>query len=295
MSIAAWPLHPPPGMAMRSLDKVTVSFGLVSIPAKIYSTNERSEQIHFHMLHAKDHARIRQQLICEKEGKPVDRDEIVKGYEYKKGKYVELTGEELDALEAQASNAVDIQEFVPLGAVDPIYVDRSYYIGPDKGGERAYALLTKAMRKSALAGVAMYAARGKSYVVLVRPFENGLVMHQLRYPSEIKDWEQVPIGDLPRVKDAELDLAEKVIAQIATDTFDPSKYKDVVKGRVKKAIADKLKGKEIEAPEPAEKGEVVDLMEALKATLGARKPSRKAHGARAARRRSTAKRTRKRR
>jgi DNA end-binding protein Ku len=272
-------------MAIRALDKVTISFGLVSIPTKIYSTNEPTEHIHFRMLHADDKKPVQQQWVCSKDGEVVERSEIIKGYEYKKGKFVEMTDEELDAVAQQASDAIDIQEFVPLEAVDPIYVDRTYYLGPDKGGERAYALLTRAMKKSQLAGVASYAARGKAYIVLVRPFENGLLMHQLRYPDEIKPWEEVPLGELPRVKENELELAEKVIAQLATDEFHPERYKDVVKARLKKAIAAKLEGEEITAPEPKAAGEVVDLMEALKATLGGKRGgARQAGGARAARR-----------
>lgn len=277
-------MHVDASMATRAIDKVTISFGLVSIPTKLYSTSEPSKDLSFHLLHAKDHARVKQQWICSKDGETVTRDEMVKGYEYKKGKFVELTEEELDALEAQASNTIDIQEFVPLSAVDPIYVDRSYYLGPDRGGERAYALLARAMDRAQLAGVASYAARGKAYVVLVRPFENGLLMHQLRYPDEIKAWDEVPLGTLPRVRDAELDLAGKVIAQISKDEFEPAKYRDVVKERVKDAIERKLEGEEIEVPEPASKAEVVDLMEALKATLGGRREPARAGGRRAARR-----------
>lgn len=272
-------------MPIRALDRVTISFGLVSIPTKIYSTNVPTEHVSFHLLHADDGARVQQQWICSKDGEVIGREEMIKGYEYKKGKYVELSEEELDALAQQASDAIDIQEFVPLEAVDPIYVDRTYYLGPDKGGERAYALLARAMKKADLAGVASYAARGKAYTVLVRPFENGLLMHQLRYPDEIKGWEEVPIGELPRVKEGELELAEKVIAQLATDRFRPERYHDVVKDRIKQAIRKKLDGKEIVAPEPTKPAQVVDLMEALKATLGGKRAGgREAGGRRAARR-----------
>ena len=261
-------------MATRALDKVTISFGLVSIPTKVYSSNEPGRQIHFHLLHAKDHARLEQQYVCKKEGEVVPRDEMIKGYEIKKGRYVELTDEELDALHAEASNTIEIQEFVPIGAVDPIYVDRTYYLGPDKGGERAYALLARAMREAELGGIAQYAARGKAYVVLVRAYRNGLLMHQLRYPDEIKDWDEVPVGKLPRVKESELSLAGKVIDQIAEEEFHPEKYRDVVRDRIREAIKKKAAGEEITAPEPPREAEVVDLMEALKASLGGPKRAR---------------------
>jgi DNA end-binding protein Ku len=156
-------------MPARSLDRVTISFGLVSIPTKVYTTNEPSEGISFHWLHAKDGARLEQQYVCSKDGEVVERDEMIKGYEYAKGKYVKLTKEELKALEETASNTIALDEFVPASAVDPIYFEKTYYLGPDQGGDHAYALLTRAMADGELVGVASYAARGKAYVVVVRP------------------------------------------------------------------------------------------------------------------------------
>jgi DNA end-binding protein Ku len=181
-----------------------------------------------------------------------------------------LSGDEIKALEAVASNAVDLEEFVPASALDPLYVEKSYYLGPDKGGERAYALLREAMIETGLVGIASYAARGKQYIVSVRPFKDGLIMHQLRYDQEIKDWKEVPLGDLPPVKEAELKLATQIIKQIAHETFEPKKYKDEVRERVMELIQGKIEGQEITAAPEAPQGKIIDLMEALKASLGAK-------------------------
>ena len=270
-------------MAVRALDRVTISFGLVSIPTRIYSTTKPSEDISFHLLHAKDGVRLKQQMVCPKDGEVVPRDETIRGFEYAKGKYVTLTEEELDALEAQASDAIEIREFVPMSAVDPIYVDRSYYLGPDKGGDKAFALLSRALAAADVAGVAQYAARGKAYVVLVRAFEDGLIMHQLRYPDEIRSYGEVGLPEHPRIKAGELELAGKVIEQLATDEFHPERYRDEVKERTRAALEKKRKsGEDITAPEPEPAVKVVDLMEALKQSLGERKPAKprraKRHG-----------------
>jgi len=253
-------------MATRSIDTATIAFGLVSIPVKIYSTNEPSHEIHFNLIHEGCGERLKQFYECPKHGK-VERADMTKGFELTKGNFVELSKDELKALEAVASDEVEIREFVPISAVDPILIDASYYMGPGKGGDRAYRLLRDALEHAELAGIAAYSARGKQYVVMVRPFEDGLVMHQLRYPDEVKAWSEVPIGKLPKPAASELGLATKIIDQLRHDTFDPGQYKDEVKGRVRKLIAKKAKGGEIVAPEEAPKPETVDLMAALKASL----------------------------
>lgn len=253
-------------MATRSIDTATIAFGLVSIPVKIYSTNEPSHEIHFNLIHEGCGERLKQFYECPEHGK-VERDEMTKGFELTKGNYVELSKEELKALEAVASDEIEIREFVPISAVDPLFVDASYYMGPGKGGDRAYRLLRDALEHAELAGIAAYSARGKQYVVMVRPFEDGLVMHQLRYPDEVKAWSEVPMGKLPKPAASELGLATKIIDQLRHDTFDPGQYKDEVKGRVRKLIAQKAKGGEIVAPEEAPRAEVTDLMAALKASL----------------------------
>lgn len=253
-------------MPARAIDTATIAFGLVSIPIKIYSTSEPSHEIHFHLIHEGCGERLKQQYVCPRHGE-VKRADMTKGYELTKGNFIELDKDELAALEAVASDEIAIREFVPAGAIDPIYVERTYYLGPDKGGERAYRLLHDALLDAELVGVAAYAARGKQYIVMVRPFENGLAMHQLRYADEVKPWSEVPLGKLPAAAPAELALASQIVGQLAHDSFDASAYEDEVKGRVRALIAKKAKGGEIVAAPEAPRPVVTDLMAALKASL----------------------------
>jgi DNA end-binding protein Ku len=255
-------------MPARSIGTATISFGLVSIPTKLYTTNETSGDIHFNMLHDADGARLRQQYICTKCNEVVDREHTVKGYEHAKGMYVVFTPDELKALDAVATQTIALEEFVPASAVDPLYVDKSYYLGPDKGGERAYKLIHDAMVETDLVGIASYSARGKQYVVCLRPYQNGLILHQLRYAQEVKPWAEVPVPDLPEIKPAELGLAKQIIQQIAHETFSPEKYKDEVQERMMQLINQKIEGQEITVAPEAPAGKVIDLMEALKASLG---------------------------
>jgi DNA end-binding protein Ku len=255
-------------MPARSIGTATISFGLVSIPTKLYTTNETGSDIHFNMLHDADGARLKQQYICTQCNEVVDREHTVKGFEHAKGQYVVFSPEEIKALDAVATQAIAIEEFVPASAVDPLWVEKSYYLGPDKGGERAYKLIHDAMIETGLVGVASYAARGKQYIVALRPFNNGLIMHQLRYAEEVKPWAEVPLPDLPELKPAELGLAKQIIQQIAHETFAPEKYKDDVQARMREMIAQKVEGQEITVAPEAPTGKVIDLMEALKASLG---------------------------
>lgn len=255
-------------MPARSIATATISFGLVSIPAKLYTTNETGSDIHFNMLHDADGARLKQQYICTQCNEIVDREHTVKGYEHVKGQYVVFTVEELKALDAVATQAIAIEEFVPAAAVDPLWVDKSYYIGPDKGGERAYKLIRDAMLETGLVGIASYSARGKQYIVALRPFNDGLIMHQLRYAEEVKPWSEVPLPEMPELKPAELGLAKQIIQQIAHETFAPEKYQDDVQARMRELIAKKVEGQEITMAPEAPAGKVIDLMEALKASLG---------------------------
>jgi DNA end-binding protein Ku len=255
-------------MPARSIGTATISFGLVSIPTKLYTTNETSGDIHFNMLHDADGARLKQQYICTKCNEIVDREHTVKGYEHAKGQYVVFTAEELKALDAVATQTIALEEFVPASAVDPLYVEKSYYLGPDKGGERAYKLIHDAMLETDLVGIASYSARGKQYIVCLRPFKEGLILHQLRYAQEVKDWGEVPLPQLPELKDAEISLAKQIIQQIAHETFSPDKYKDEVQERMMQLINQKVEGQEITVAPEAPAGKVIDLMEALKASLG---------------------------
>jgi len=255
-------------MTARSIGTATISFGLVSIPAKLYTTNETGSEIHFNMLHDADSARLKQQYICTQCNEIVDREHTVKGYEHAKGQYVVFSADELKALDAVATQAIAIEEFVPAAAVDPVWVEKSYYLGPDKGGERAYKLIRDAMLETGLVGIASYSARGKAYIVSLRPYNEGLIMHQLRYADEVKPWSEVPLPDLPELKPAELGLAKQIIQQIAHETFAPEKYKDDVQVRMRELIAKKVEGQEITMTPEAPTGRVIDLMEALKASLG---------------------------
>jgi DNA end-binding protein Ku len=266
-------------MSARAIASATVSFGLVSIPVKLYSSGESSTPITFNMLHKKCGSRLKQQYICSQDGEKVERADTVKGYEFSKGQYVTFTEEELKALEAKATQTIEITEFLPTSKVDPIHFDRSYYLGPDKGGDRAYQLLAKALNKSGRSALAKYAARGKQYLVLIRPFDRGLVMQQLRYHDEIRAFSEVPLGDAD-VKAPELKLALQIVDQAVSDTFRPKDYEDDVRKGIEQAIQRKVEGQEITAEPAAEpKAQVIDLMEALKASLGkspGRKPAKRA-------------------
>ena len=205
---------------------------------------------------------------------------MVKGYEFAKDQYVMFTPEELTALGEKATQTVEIDEFVPAESIDPIYYDKAYFLGPDKGGAKPYALLAESMRKSKQTAVGRYAARGKQYIVQLRPVPGGLVMQQLLYAPEVRTIEDVEIPEAP-VRDAELTLAQQLIAQISSPTFDPTKYEDDVKKRIEMAIEQKLEGQEIAVSPsvPEAGGQVIDLMEALKASLAkmpAKRPAAKA-------------------
>ena len=267
-------------MAARSIASLTVSFGLVSIPVKLFSATEASRQISFNLLHKDCGSRLRQQYFCVKEDVPVGRDQMVKGYEFAKDQYVMFSPDELKAMEEAGTHMAEIVEFVPLAAVDPVYFDKAYYIGPDKGGAKPYALLQKALLESERCAIGHWAARGKSYIVMIRPVANGLVMQQLLYADEVRSIGEIDIPKL-EVKETELKLAHKLIEQQSSDKFNPADYKDEVRARIEKAIEKKVEGQEITlADEPAGGGDkVIDLMEALRASLertGERKPAKRA-------------------
>ena len=259
-------------MTARSFASGTISFGLVTIPVKLYSTGESSSGIQLNMLHRKCGTRLKQQYICPTDDQVVGRDEMVKGYEYAKGQYVLFSEEELKALTPEPTNAIEITEFVPAEQVDPVYFEKSTYLGPDKGGDRPYRLLSQAMRETGRAAVARYAARGKDYLVLLRPYQDGLIMQQLRYEDEIRKFTEVPVAPA-EVKEPELRLAMQLIEQIAADEFHPEAYEDSVRKRTRELIDNKVQGQEIKAAPPeAPRAQIVDLMEALKASLSAAQP-----------------------
>ena len=227
----------------------------------------------FHLLNSETGSRLKQQYVDSGTGDIVPRKEMARGYEFAKGQYVILSDEEYKSLQEVASRHIELAEFVPMEKIDPIYFDKAYYVGPDKGGDRAYSLLAEAMRQTGLVGLARYAARGKQYLVLLRPRGDILVMQQLHYADEIKSAEEIGAPDAPEVEQRELDLAIKIIEQISTDKFAPEKFEDEVRARMLALIEQKIAGQEITAPpEAASEGVVIDLMEALKRSLGADAP-----------------------
>lgn len=252
----------------RAIASGTISFGLVAIPVKLFSTNESGARIQFNSIHAACGTRVRQQLYCPTDEVTVTRDELVKGYEFAKDQYVTFAPEELKEIEVPPTQSIDIKEFVPLDQVDPLYFEKAYYLGPDKGGAKPYALLSEAMKATGRAALARYAARGKDYLVLLRPFEEGIVMQQLRYSDEIRAFDDVD-SSAAAVDEAELALAVQLVEQIASDTFDPEEYSDGVKDRILAAIEQKIAGQEMTfATREEPKAQVIDLMAALKASLG---------------------------
>ncbi|HEY7194651.1 MAG TPA: Ku protein [Gemmatimonadales bacterium] len=277
-------------MAAHSIGSATVSFGLVSVPVQLFAAGESKAAVSFNMLHKKDGARLKQQYVCSKDGEKVERSDTVKGYEFQKGQYVTFTPEEIKALEEKATGAIDIVEFLPAAQVDRIWLDRTYYLGPDKGGERAYKLLAEALEQTKRVAIGQYAARGKQYLIMVRPVEGRLVMEQLRYADEIRAIAEVPVPKT-EVKKPELDLAVKLIDQAATEEFHPEKYKDNVRERIMEQIERKVEGKQItEEPEEAPKAKVLDLMQALKQSLaeGGTEAKAEARSAKPAKRRKVA-------
>ncbi len=265
-------------MSARAIGTATISFGLVSVPVKLYSSSESASSISFNWLHKKCGSRVKQQYMCPQDGETVEKEDMVKGYEFSKGQFVLFTPEELKALEEKATNSIDIGEFVPLAQVDRIFLEKAYFLGPDKGGERAYRLLGEALKETGRAALGQYAARGQQHLVLVRPMNGVLVMEQLHYADEVRATDEVPLGE-GDVKPAELQLATQLIEQSATDSFQPERYSDQVRVRVLEAIQRKVDGEEITA-EPAEApaAKIIDLMEALKASLAKGPAAPKAAG-----------------
>jgi DNA end-binding protein Ku len=255
-------------MAARSMGSLTISFGLIAIPVKLYTATQSEGAISFNLLHKGCGSRLRQQYVCIKEGKVVERDEMVKGYEFAKDQYVQFTPEEIKALEEVGTHAVEISEFVSVDSIDPVYYDKSYYLAPDKGAAKPYALLTKALAETNRCAIGRWAARGKAYIVMLRPVGDVLVLQQLRFAQEVRPASEV---EIPRqeVKAQELTLAKQLIEQQASEKFDPTAYVDDVRARIEAAIQRKVEGQEIsvsEAP-PEGAGKVIDLMEALRASL----------------------------
>ena len=257
-------------MSARAIGNANISFGLVAIPVKLYSAANSSAGISFNLLHAKCGSRLKQQYICPKEDNViVPREEMTKGYEFSKDQYVLFSPEELKALEEESTQTVDVTEFVPISQIDPVYYDKAYYLGPEKGGAKAYWLLSKALQQTGRVALAKYAARGKQYLVMIRPVDGGLVMQQLMYADEVRPISEVELGK-EDVKDSELKLATMLIEQRAVDRFHPEQYEDDVKKRIQGQLQKKIEtGQEISSSPKPKTGEVIDLMEALRRSLAA--------------------------
>jgi DNA end-binding protein Ku len=266
-------------MAARSIGSGTISFGLVSIPVRLYVATH-SESLSFNMLHEPCRSRIRQQLFCPTCERVIERSEIVKGYQVAKDQYVLFSDDELKALEAEANRAIEIQEFVPLAQVDPIYFENAHYLGPEKGADKAYRLLVQAMRDTGKVAVAQWTSHGKEHVVLIRAVENGLVMHALYYADEVRSLAEIATAaDGPAARPLEVELARKLIEQLSSDSFQPERYTDAHRGRVQALVEQKIAGEEVAATAEASapRAQVIDLMAALKESL-ARTPRQRGVG-----------------
>jgi DNA end-binding protein Ku len=256
----------------RAIASLTISFGLVAIPVKLYSATVASERISFNLLRKKDGSRVKQQYIAVKDGKLVERSEMTKGYEFAKDQFVAFSPEEIKALEEATTHSIDIQQFVPLESVDPVYFDGTYYLAPDKGGLKPYSLLTAALGRSKQCAVGRWVSRGKEHIVVIRPIGDGLALHQLHFEAEVRAIKDLGV-ELSKVSEAELKLADQLIEQLSAKRFDPHEFHDEFHRRVEAAIQRKVQGHEValaEAPASGAKGNVIDLMQALKASLNAR-------------------------
>ncbi|HWC14968.1 MAG TPA: Ku protein [Actinomycetota bacterium] len=258
-------------MAPRSIWKGSITFGLITIPVKIYTAVGRTarDKIDLHLLHEKDGQRIHYSRNCEKGHKDLDWDEIVKGYEYEKGKWVEITDEDLDALELESLRTIDVMTFAPYDQIDPMYFDKTYYVVPEETAVKAYRLMSEALVDEDLVGIAKVAMREREHLCALRVADNVIVLETMHWPEELREANFDELRKRPKVQDRERKMARQLIQQLAED-FDPTQFTDEYHKALKQLIRKKIKGEEIvvaEAPEEPER--VVDLMEALKASVEA--------------------------
>ena len=257
-------------MAARALASATISFGLVSIPIKVYTATQ-SKSVRFNMLDPRDKSRVKQQYVSAASGEPVERDSLVRGYEHSRGQYVVFSEEELQALESRSDQTIEIAEFVPIAAVDPIFFEKSNLLGPDKGGHKAYRLLHEAMTDTGRVAIARHSTRGRLDLVLVRPVKRGLALHGLYYADEVRSFDEIDLGEDVALKPGEVSLAKQLVLQLAGESFQPERYEDEYRQALVAAIDRKVAGEEIVAVPRAEAREqIVDLVEALKRSLAAR-------------------------
>lgn len=253
-------------MVARANSSTTISFGLVSIPVKLYTATS-AQDVHFNQLHKQCGGRIRQKLHCPVENVDVERSDIIKGFEVAKNQYVQFSEEELRALEEEKFSTLDLVEFVPESTVDFIHIEKSQYLGPDKGGEKAFNLLAKAMRNMDRIAVGRYWSRGKVQLVLLRPYKKGLILHQVYYANEVRSYEDIELGPDLRFSDAEQQLAERLIEQLSVEAFAADKYHDEYADRVRKAAEEKAAGQQITLAPEQPAAQIIDLFEALKQSL----------------------------
>jgi DNA end-binding protein Ku len=252
---------------MKATGSTTIAFGLVSVPVKLF-TATASHDVEFNRLHKACGSRIKQKLHCPTCDVEVGADDLAKGYEVSKGQFVTFTAEELKALSPERFTSLEIEAFVPTDKVDYIYVEKSIFVGPDKGGDRAFNLLTKAMRQTDRVALGRYCSRGRVYVCMLRPYEKGMLLHHLFYADEVRDYSEVDIGADVAFSDKELNLAAKLIGELEAEDFEPESFKDEYRDAVVEAAQAKGQGKAVVmAPALAPKAAVVDLFEALKLSL----------------------------
>jgi DNA end-binding protein Ku len=256
-----------------------LTFGLISMPVRLFS-GARGERVSFHMLHRDDHVRVKQQLICPAEEKVVERDEIVKGYEYRKGEYVIIEPEEIKRIEPKTAKAMEILEFVKSDEVDPVYFESSYYLMPEEAGKRPYALLSKALEETGYVAVAKLTMHNREYMVFLRPHKGGMMLHTMYYKDEVREIDNFGATDA-ELKEAEVKVAHQLIEALAAP-FQPEKYHDTFEENLKKLIQARLEGKEVtEIEKPKKAAPVVDLMAALKESLASmqKKPPQRVESA----------------
>ena len=263
-------------MALRPLRNATISFGLVNIPVRFY-TATKSEDISFNLLHESCGSRVQRKWFCPKDDTIINADELIRGYQISKNTYVTFSQEEIDALESDDNRALDIAEFLDLSEIDPVFFDKAYYLGPAPGGGKTYKLLASAMKKQNKVALARWVSGNREHLVIIRPFEGGLVLHTMYYADEVRDFAAVDMEDAP-LKDKEIALAEMLIDELTEERFDPLQFKDEYRQRLIEKIEAKSHGEAIvsEAEEDRGPAEVVDIMEALRRSLeGSSKPARR--------------------
>ncbi|MGZ4809499.1 MAG: non-homologous end joining protein Ku [Thermoanaerobaculia bacterium] len=280
-------------MALRPLRNASISFGLVNIPVRFY-TATKSEDIHFNMLHESCGTRVNRKWWCPHHEEIVSQDELIRGYAISKTSYVTFTDEEIETLETDDNRALEITEFLDLQQIDPVFFEKAYFLGPAPGGGKTYKLLAEAMNKEHKVALARWVSANREHLVIIRPFQNGLVLHTMFYADEVRDFGAIEIEDAP-IKEKEVKLAEMLIDELTEKKFNPLQYRDEYRQRLLDRIEAKSHGEAIvsEEREEEKEGEVIDIMEALRRSLegggraAARRPAKPAETAATTKRRTT--------